>query len=92
MKIDGLQHARGLASQSNEWLTLPNGETAVGESLSHSSPYDLNALFANSVNSFPMSMVNFSCCVCCFADVTREVTAQPESSALRMEAGVHAGV
>jgi hypothetical protein len=52
----------------------------------------LNALFANSVNSLSMSMVNFSCCVCCAPDVTREVTAQPMRSAVRMEAWVHAGV
>jgi hypothetical protein len=52
----------------------------------------LNALFANSVNSHVMSMVNFSCCVCCAPNVTREVTAQPTRSAVRMEAWVHAGV
>jgi hypothetical protein len=52
----------------------------------------LNAFFANSVNSLSMSMVNFSCCVSCTPDVTREVTAQPTRSAVRMEAGIHAGV
>jgi hypothetical protein len=52
----------------------------------------LNAFFANSVNSPSMSMVNFSCCVRSAPDVTREVTAQPMRSAVRTEAGVHAGV
>ena len=52
----------------------------------------LNGFFANSVNSPSMSMVNFSCCVCFAPDVTREVTAQPMRSAVRMETGVHAGV
>ena len=52
----------------------------------------LNGFFANSVNSPSMSMVNFSCCVRFALDVTREVTAQPMRSAVRMETGVHAGV
>jgi hypothetical protein len=52
----------------------------------------LNAFFANSVNSPSMSMVNFCCCVRIAPDVTREVTAQPTRSAVRMESGVHAGV
>jgi hypothetical protein len=52
----------------------------------------LNAFFANSVNSPSLSMVNFSCCVRILPDVTREVTAQPTRSAVRMESGVHAGV
>ena len=52
----------------------------------------LNAFFANSVNSPSLSMVNFSCCVRILPDVTREVTAQPTRSAVRMETGVHAGV
>jgi hypothetical protein len=52
----------------------------------------LNAFFANSVNSPSMSMVNFSCCVCSLADVTREVAAQPMRSAVRTETGIHAGV
>lgn len=52
----------------------------------------LNGFFANSVNSPSMSMVNFSCCVPFALDVTREVTAQPMRSAVRMETGVHAGV
>jgi hypothetical protein len=52
----------------------------------------LNAFFANSVNSPSLSMVNFSCCVRILPDVTREVTAQPTCSAVRMESGVHAGV
>ena len=52
----------------------------------------LNGFFANSVNSPPRGMVNFSCCVRSFPDVTREVAAQPMRSAVRMESGVHAGV
>ena len=52
----------------------------------------LNAFFANSVNSPSLSMVNFSCCVRILPDVTREVTAQPTRSAVRMESGIHAGV
>jgi hypothetical protein len=52
----------------------------------------LNAFFANSVNSPSTSMVNFCCCVRIAPDVTREVTAQPTSSAARMESGVHAGL
>jgi hypothetical protein len=52
----------------------------------------LNGFFANSVNSPSMSMVNFSSCVCSSLNVTREVTAQPTRSAVRTEAGVHAGV
>jgi hypothetical protein len=57
----------------------------------------LNAFFAISVNSPPVSMVNFSCCVCSAPNrrargVTRTVTPQPMCAAVRMEAGVHAGV
>jgi hypothetical protein len=52
----------------------------------------LNGFFANSVNSPSMNLVNFSCCVCSAPNVTREVTAQPTRSAVRTEAGVHAGV
>jgi hypothetical protein len=52
----------------------------------------LNGFFANSVNSPSKSMVNFSCCVRSLPDVTRELTAQPMRSAVRMESGVHAGV
>jgi hypothetical protein len=52
----------------------------------------LNGFFANSVNSPSKSMVNFSCCVRSLPDVTRELTAQPMCSAVRMESGVHAGV
>jgi hypothetical protein len=52
----------------------------------------LNGFFANSVNSPPKSMVNFSCCVRYSPDVTRELAAQPMRSAVRMEFGVHAGV
>ena len=57
----------------------------------------LNAFFAISVNSPPVSMVNFSCCVCSAPKpgargVTRRVSPQPMRAAVRMEAGVHAGV
>jgi hypothetical protein len=52
----------------------------------------LNGFFANSVNSPSKSMVNFSCCVRSLPNVTRELTAQPMRSAVRMESGVHAGV
>jgi hypothetical protein len=52
----------------------------------------LNGFFANSVNSPSKSMVNFPCCVRSLPHVTREVTAQPTRSAVRMETGVHAGV
>ena len=55
---------------------------------------DLNALFAISVNSPSMSMVNFSCCVGAVPDVargvTRRVTPQPMRATVRMEAGDHA--
>src|SRR6266545_530353 len=55
----------------------------------------LNALFANSVNSPSVSMVNFSCCVCSALffrahGVARRVTPQPMRAAVRMEAGVDA--
>src|ERR1700689_452463 len=55
----------------------------------------LNAFFAISVNSPPLSMVNFSCCVCfaprpCARGVTRRVTPQPMRAAVRTEAGAHA--
>ena len=55
----------------------------------------LNALFAISVNSPSMSMVNFPCCVvsalfCSARGVTRRVTPQPMRAAVRMEAGVDA--
>src|SRR3984893_1518708 len=55
----------------------------------------LNALFAISVNSPSMSMVNFPCCVVsalAFSarGVTRRVTPQPIRAAVRMEAGVDA--
>jgi hypothetical protein len=55
----------------------------------------LNAFFAISVNSPPLSMVNFSCCVgsalkpsAC--GVTRRVAPQPMRAAVRMEAGADA--
>src|SRR6266404_8836769 len=55
----------------------------------------LNALFAISVNSPSMSMVNFPVCVvsalaCSARGVTRRVTPQPKRAAVRMEAGVDA--
>src|SRR5882757_4710520 len=55
----------------------------------------LNALFAISVNSSPMSMVNVSCCVVSalafgVRGVTRRVTPQPTRAAVRMEAGADA--
>ena len=56
----------------------------------------INALFAISVNSPSMSMVNFPCCVCCARrspgarGVTRRVTPQPMCAAVGMEAGVDA--
>ena len=58
-------------------------------------PGRLNAFFAFSVNSPPMSMVNFSCCVCSAPEsrapgVTRKVAPQPTRMAVRMEAGAHA--
>src|SRR5260370_20320775 len=54
-----------------------------------------NALFAISVNSPSMSMVNFPLCVgsalaCSARGVTRKVTPQPKRAAVRMEAGVDA--
>ncbi len=55
----------------------------------------LNALFAISVNSLSMSMVNFPCCVFPALKsetrgVTRRVTPQPMRAAVVMEAGVNA--
>src|ERR1700675_2513457 len=55
----------------------------------------LNALFAISVNSPSMSMVNFPACVvsalaCSARGVTRRVTPQPMRAEVRMEAGVDA--
>jgi hypothetical protein len=55
----------------------------------------LNAFFAISVNSRPMSMVNFSCGVCsalnsCARGVTRRATPQPMRAAVRMKAGADA--
>jgi hypothetical protein len=55
----------------------------------------LNAFFAISVNSPPLSMVNFSCCVGSVlkpgaSGVTRRVAPQPTRAAIRMEAGAHA--
>jgi hypothetical protein len=55
----------------------------------------LNAFFAISVNSPPLSMVNFSSCVCsapkpCARSVIRRVTPQPMRAAVRTEAGAHA--
>jgi SAM-dependent methyltransferase len=55
---------------------------------------DINGLFAISVNSLSMSMVNFPCCVGSEPDaaprVTERVTPQPMRAAVRMEAGDHA--
>ena len=53
----------------------------------------LNALFAFSVNSPWLSMVNFSCCVVSVLPagahgVTRSVTPQPMRAEFGMEAGV----
>jgi hypothetical protein len=54
----------------------------------------LNGLFAISVNSPSMSMVNFSCCVGSMPGlvrgVTRRVTPQPMRAAVEMKAGDHA--
>jgi hypothetical protein len=78
-----------LVAIDNESLMLDRS-VARGEVISAAER--LNAFFANSVNSPSMSMVNFSCCVRSTPDVTREAAAQPTHSAVRMEAGVHAGV
>ena len=78
------------AESDNESLTVERGVWSVYERTRATGR--LNAFFANSVNSPSMSMVNFSCCVCLPLDVTREATAQPTRSAVRMESGVHAGV
>jgi hypothetical protein len=86
----------GLAETNNESLIFRERDCAgkFGSLRCHNAAVAgrLNAFFANSMNSLSMSMVNFSCCVCCSPDVTREVTAQPTRSAVRMEAWVHAGV
>ena len=92
MKIGRWQRRRGDASERNERLTFADGRTAVSKNFNHMWRQDLNAFFANSVNSSSPSMVNFPCCVCALSNVTREVTAQPTNSAVRMEAGAHAGV
>ena len=76
-----------MAEADNGSLTI---ERRIGGTASATG--GLNALFANSVNSPAMSMVNFSCCVRFALDVTREVAAQPTRSAVRMESGFHAGV
>ena len=78
------------AESNNETLTFERAISSNNERTRATGR--LNAFFANSVNSPSMSMVNFSCCVCLPLDVTREVTAQPTRSAVRMEFGVHAGV
>jgi hypothetical protein len=75
---------------NNEPLTIERCISAREES--GATAGRLNGFFANSVNSPSKSMVNFSCCVRSLPDVTREVTAQPTRSAVRMETGVHAGV
>jgi hypothetical protein len=73
----------------NESLTV---ESRIARAERAASAGCLNGFFANSVNSPPTSMVNFSCCVRSLPDVTREVAAQPMRSAVRMDTGVHAGV
>jgi hypothetical protein len=78
------------AKIDNESLTVDRRISARDESSATAGR--LNGFFANSVNSPSKSMVNFSCCVRSSPDVTREVTAQPMRSAVRMEIGVHAGV
>ncbi len=85
---------------NNESLTFRGNEAPDGPPAPRRSAAGhgrLNAFFALSVNSPPVSMVNFSCCVCsapkpCARRVTRRVAPQPTRSAVRMEAGVHAGV
>jgi hypothetical protein len=73
----------------NESLTI---ERRIARDETNAIAGRLNGFFANSVNSPSRSMVNFSCCVRSSPDVTRELTAQPMRSAVRMESGVHAGV
>jgi hypothetical protein len=73
----------------NESLTI---ERRIARDETNAIAGRLNGFFANSVNSPSKSMVNFSCCVRSSPDVTRELTAQPMRSAVRMESGVHAGV
>src|SRR3954470_11433103 len=87
------------------WLLAGPAHSCTGGSCSPESPgFDhgggdamrrcLNALFAISVNSPSMSMVNFPCCV--FPALmsrtrgVRRVTPQPTCAAVVMEAGVHA--
>jgi hypothetical protein len=82
-------HALKTASPSKNPGFGTGGSVAIGERL--------NAFFAISVNSPSVSMVNFSCCVCSAPNprargVTRTVTPQPKRAAVRMEAGVHAGI
>src|SRR3982751_3986013 len=103
--VNFLRPRRHRAAESL-WLVAPLARACPrsGVAAEHSGPDHgggdamrprLNALFANSVNSPPASMVNFSCCVCSAPffrapGVTRRVTPQPTRAAVRMEAGVHA--
>jgi hypothetical protein len=94
----------GKPAMNNERLTLRHHGAAGDPKCDGSGDREgraelgrLNALFAISVNSPSVSMVNFSCCVWSAQSprahgVTRRVTPQPTRSAVRMEAGVHAGV
>jgi len=88
-----------LSTIANHDIEMPSGQKnpdfRLGESVAIGGR--LNAFFAISVNSPAVSMVNFSCCVCsapnrCARGVARTVTPQPMRAAVRMEAGVHAGV
>ncbi|HET7888000.1 MAG TPA: hypothetical protein VFL62_17390, partial [Bradyrhizobium sp.] len=88
---DQSQQVRGVMPKSNDQLTFA-ARRDFDRDRRRVLRYDLNCLFANSVNSPSKSMVNFCCCVRPLPDVTRELTAQPMRSAVRMEIGVHAGV
>jgi len=83
--------AGGTSSTSSGKSCVPDKLAALSGATTRAKT-DLNGLFANSMNSLSVGMVNFSCCVCCPPHVTREVTAQPTRSAVRMETGIHAGV
>jgi len=73
-------------------LAAPNERAAAGDA--DKNDREINGLFAISVNSPSMSMVNFSCCVGSAPDaasrVTERVTPQPMRAAVRTEAGDHA--
>src|SRR3954452_17608933 len=87
------------------WLLAEPDEPCAGSGISpENSGFDhgggvamrprLNALFAFSVNSPSMSMVNFPCVVSALTSsacrVTRRVTPQPMRAAVRREAGADA--